>query len=453
MMYSLMLVDDEYMILRGMQKLIDWASFDIKIVRAEKSPKAALEFLKQNQVDILISDMNMAELDGAEFLPAVRACRPDIQIIVLSGYSDFSYAKAGIESGIIDYLEKPVDPDELEEIIQKAIKRIEQSKQKDRLELEHLANKILSGKEKLTEPGQVQLLVCDEELTIPSLTCAEVVMGPIFKEAKKVYLLKQLPEGLPALKGKVVIDREVAINEVSHHYHLMKAAFSRLQFLELDQVYLDLSQEKPPLESSSFWDQIDFRYIANNEFKTLFEAKIQELAQTNLTISGVKKLLRTLLLKLYDNYQVSREQMVEMIAKIDQADRISTIVEVIESEVADYIYHNRKQYPELIEQVLDITREHYEQKLSLSKLSKELNVNNVYLGALFKKHLDKSYAQYLNEFRIARAVELLQDHKLDTNKIAIAVGYPTANYFFKVFKTELGMTPKEYRHQLKEKIG
>ena len=49
-MYSLMLVDDEYMILRGMQKLIDWASFDIKIVCAEKSPKAALEFLKQNQV-------------------------------------------------------------------------------------------------------------------------------------------------------------------------------------------------------------------------------------------------------------------------------------------------------------------------------------------------------------------------------------------------------------------
>lgn len=453
MMYSLMLVDDEYMILRGMQKLIDWASFDIKIVRAEKSPKAALEFLKQNQVDILISDMNMAELDGAEFLPAVRACRPDIQIIVLSGYSDFTYAKAGIESGIIDYLEKPVDPDELEEIIQKAIKRIEQSKQKDRLELEHLANKILSGKEKLTEPGQVQLLVCDEELTIPSLTCAEVVMGPIFKEAKKVYLLKQLPEGLTALKGRVIVDREVSIAQVSRRYHLMKAAFSRLQFLELEQVYLDMSQEKKQLKSSDFWDDIDFRHIANDEFKAVFEAKIQELVQTNLTISGVKKILRTLLLKLYDNYQVSREQMVEMIAKIDQADRISTIVEVIESEVADYIYNNRKQYPELIEQVLEITREHYEQKLSLSKLSKELNVNNVYLGALFKKYLAKSYAQYLNEFRIARAVELLQDHKLDTNEIAIAVGYPTANYFFKVFKAELGMTPKEFRHQLKKKIG
>lgn len=453
MMYSLMLVDDEYMILRGMQKLIDWASFDIKIVCAEKSPKAALEFLKQNPVDILISDMNMAELDGAEFLPAVRACRPDIQIIVLSGYSDFSYAKAGIESGIIDYLEKPVDPDELEEIIQKAIKRIEQSKQKDRLELEHLANKILSGEEKLTEPGQVQLLVCDEELTIPSLTCAEVVMGPIFKEAKKVYLLKQLPEGLTALKGRVIVDCEVSIAQVSRRYHLMKAAFLRLQFLELEQVYLDMSQEKKQLKSSDFWDDIDFRHIANDEFKAVFEAKIQELVQTNLTISGVKKILRTLLLKLYDNYQVSREQMVDMIAKIDQADRISTIVEVIEAEVADYIYYNRKQYPELIEQVLEITRKNYAQKLSLSKLSKELNVNNVYLGALFKKHLAKSYAQYLNEFRIARAVELLQDHKLDTNEIAIAVGYPTANYFFKVFKAELGMTPKEFRHQLKKKIG
>ena len=74
-MNTLMLVDDEYMILKGIPKLLDWSEINIEIVKAEKSPLAALEFLKNNPVDILISDMNMAELPGTKFLPAVKKIR------------------------------------------------------------------------------------------------------------------------------------------------------------------------------------------------------------------------------------------------------------------------------------------------------------------------------------------------------------------------------------------
>ena len=127
-MNTLMLVDDEYMILKGIPKLLDWSEINIEIVKAEKSPLAALEFLKNNPVDILISDMNMAELPGTKFLPAVKKIQPDIQIIVLSGYEDFSYAKTGLEQGVVDYLNKPVDPDDLQNAVEKAQRRIKKSK-------------------------------------------------------------------------------------------------------------------------------------------------------------------------------------------------------------------------------------------------------------------------------------------------------------------------------------
>ena len=51
-MNTLMLVDDEYMILKGIPKLLDWSEINIEIVKAEKSPLAALEFLKNNPVDL-----------------------------------------------------------------------------------------------------------------------------------------------------------------------------------------------------------------------------------------------------------------------------------------------------------------------------------------------------------------------------------------------------------------
>lgn len=446
-MYSLMLVDDEYMILRGMKKIIDWSALKIEIIQAEKSPLAAIEYLKNHHVDILISDMNMAELDGAEFLPIVRSIDPKMQIIVLSGYSNFTYAKAGIESNIIDYLEKPVDPDELENIVNKAINKINQRRQKDKLELEHLANRILTGEANLTEPAKIDILMCDKQMDLSEIIEQSLVLGPIDRETSKIYLLKKMPQNLVANNGNIVVYREVPISEIAKYYQLVKTAFLRLKFLEVSSSFVDISQKKAILGQTNYWSELDFRHISNGKFKIYFHEQLEKVKQTNLPILGIKHLMRSLLLKLYEVYQVSSDHMVETIVKVDQANKISIIVEIIESEVETYIYTKRKQYPELIERVLKITRENYSQKLSLNKLSQELNVNNVYLGALFKKHLNKSFAQYLNEFRIARAVELLQDNKLDTNEIALAVGYPTANYFFKVFKAELNMTPKEYRYR------
>lgn len=66
-MRKVMLVDDEYMLLRGLKLLIDWESLGLEIVNTEQNPSLALKYLQDNDIDILISDMNMPEMPGPEF--------------------------------------------------------------------------------------------------------------------------------------------------------------------------------------------------------------------------------------------------------------------------------------------------------------------------------------------------------------------------------------------------
>ncbi|MGA3513588.1 response regulator, partial [Lactiplantibacillus plantarum] len=88
MMRKVMLVDDEYMLLRGLKLLVDWKSLGLEIINTEQNPKLALKYLHDNPVDILISDMNMPELSGPDFVAAAKAIRPEMELIVISGYSD-----------------------------------------------------------------------------------------------------------------------------------------------------------------------------------------------------------------------------------------------------------------------------------------------------------------------------------------------------------------------------
>lgn len=71
-----MIVDDEYMLLRGYRKIIDWAALGLEIKITEQNPLTALLQLQETPIDILISDMNMPELDGPSFVAQVKEIQP-----------------------------------------------------------------------------------------------------------------------------------------------------------------------------------------------------------------------------------------------------------------------------------------------------------------------------------------------------------------------------------------
>ncbi len=94
-----------------------------------------------------------------------------------------------------------------------------------------------------------------------------------------------------------------------------------------------------------------------------------------------------------------------------------------------------------------IARHFGEQNLSVQKVAESLSISTSYLSKLIKRHLDTSFVDYLTDFRMARAKELLATTDLMTYEIAEATGYPDAHYFSSTFKKQFGITPSEFREE------
>ena len=112
-MLKVMLVDDEPYILQGLQVLIDWESGGFEIARLCSNGKEALKYLKENDVDLVISDIRMPEMSGLELLETVKKEKiSDAEFVLLTGYDDFASTQKAIRNGCLDYILKPVEEEE-----------------------------------------------------------------------------------------------------------------------------------------------------------------------------------------------------------------------------------------------------------------------------------------------------------------------------------------------------
>ena len=91
-------------------------------------------------------------------------------------------------------------------------------------------------------------------------------------------------------------------------------------------------------------------------------------------------------------------------------------------------------------------REHYSTEISMQSVARAMNYSDAYFCKLFKQCFKVNFSAWLNEYRIARAREMLQNTRLSVREVSIACGYSDANYFARVFKRVTGKTPSEYRN-------
>ncbi len=118
----IILVDDEEMVLTSLQSFLNLETD--YVVKSFKNPKEALSFIKDNDVDLVVSDYLMPEMDGITFLGEVRKIRPDVPRVILTGYADKENAiKAINEVGLFQYIEKPWDNDDLLIIVRNGLER------------------------------------------------------------------------------------------------------------------------------------------------------------------------------------------------------------------------------------------------------------------------------------------------------------------------------------------
>lgn len=153
-MLRVLVIDDEPFIVQGLSLLIDWKAEDCEIVGTAANGREALDFLKQQEVDLIIADIQMPVMSGLELVDVIKTEKlSDAYFVILSGYNEFQYAQQALRYECLDYLLKPIQKKELTEVIHKVQKlyhRSQEQKQVNRkMEKAYLARQVfplLSGK-------------------------------------------------------------------------------------------------------------------------------------------------------------------------------------------------------------------------------------------------------------------------------------------------------------------
>ncbi|QGQ44941.1 response regulator transcription factor [Metabacillus sediminilitoris] len=120
-MNTLLIVDDESWTRETVKALIEFDSLEITQIIEATNGAEAIKSIKSVRPDFIITDMKMPGIDGIKLLEVLKRDYPEIPAIVLSGYQDFIYTRQAIKSGVIEYLPKPVDENELNEALKKAL--------------------------------------------------------------------------------------------------------------------------------------------------------------------------------------------------------------------------------------------------------------------------------------------------------------------------------------------
>lgn len=182
-MYRLMIVEDEEPVSRALRELIPWKDLGFEVVACFENALQAEEFLKADTCDVILTDIVMSGKSGLDLAAFAYENYPHIRVIILSGYSEFSYAQQAMKYGVVYYMVKPVDEIELMDTFSKIRASLDEESRVDQDEQnEKISNVMLNLKTafvKLLLANQVEtrseLLSNMQLLNIP-LECVDKPM-------------------------------------------------------------------------------------------------------------------------------------------------------------------------------------------------------------------------------------------------------------------------------------
>ena len=117
-MLKVLLVDDEPLAIEGMKNIIKWEKIGYNICGVAEDGEEAISIIRKTKPDVVVTDIRMPVLDGLELISLVKKrIDSNIKFIILSGYSEFEYAKKAMEFGVKHYLLKPVFEEEMQQVL------------------------------------------------------------------------------------------------------------------------------------------------------------------------------------------------------------------------------------------------------------------------------------------------------------------------------------------------
>ncbi len=126
--YKIFIIDDEPMIIRGLRELVPWKEIQCEVCGSAKNGEEGLKQIGDTVPDIVISDIRMPKLSGLQMIEALREVRGDMKFIILTGHRDFDYAKIAIGLGVVDYLLKPTNIEDIKKAVLEAVMQLDEER-------------------------------------------------------------------------------------------------------------------------------------------------------------------------------------------------------------------------------------------------------------------------------------------------------------------------------------
>ena len=390
-MWNLLAVEDETIVRVGLRFMVDWEKCGVVWKAEAPGADEALRMLEKEDIHIVLLDIRMPGMSGLELAKWIKERKPDVQVIFISSYDDFHYAKEAIRIGAVDYLHKAtLDEEEVAGALGKAVAKLEQTQ---------------NAKRQMTqEERNDYLLSLQDAYTFPE--------GPIWPEVADV-----IGDGFRLVAFR---KREDAIQRDDDSEALR---FLSIQYLVEECVAKD-------------WGGIAFR---RGHREVIWLAPLAPMSETippdfvryvDYLRHKVLELLGVALI-----YSASPEY--DDPAQLPDAYMQALLRSPLYEQTDNLIVRKAKEYVD----------RHLVEDISLAKVAQAIHASPGHLSRVFCREVGENISEYVIRNKMEYAQKLLRDTNRKVYEIAADIGYSNPHYFSKLFKERTGVTPLEFRNR------
>lgn len=422
------LADDELPILRNLSSVLPWERWDIELVALARNGVEALAAVREHRPDILLSDIRMPVMDGMELLARVRELSETCEILMLTGYQEFEYARTALQYKVRDYILKPIDYDKLGETVEKLAGDIRARKLAERLSEDKRRRAASLVYDKLVH--DVALGLNPEEARQP-LADAGFLMDRLHYDLLVVEADAKEEEGR-AEELESILRERIALDG-GKPLTVKLGEMRWLLLLEREQWAGTMgSLESDPVPGGTT--------LHNEQIAAWSTALRSALAEANLRVH-VRQIAGSVAL-------CQLAQAVEGLRNpsgSEQGENGNRGVSLATVDADDGETMTRKRGERLIGKAGDYIRRNLSSDLGIEEVAGHLGISCSYFSMLFKAHFGETFVEHVTRERMERAMTLLLTSDKSITRIGMQVGYAERRYFTKVFLKYAHVTPSEYR--------
>lgn len=502
---KILIADDEDYTREGLLEEIDWEKFGIDEIMQAVNGEEALKIVKWFRPDIVLSDIRMPKMDGISFAEEMLQLNPRSKLIFISGYMETEYLKSAIRLSVIDYIEKPIDVSQVKKALQKAVDEIareRKTREADEGNREFRQQKLfelLTHRE--SDPKTVEKLAREVDFPLNSEYVCIAVQFPRSRKGAG----GRPEEALDAVLGMIqeIEGRGIGIWQEDSCLEVIISYTERIHY-RLGPLYQRILDSWPDCKAAAGMEAGDYKSIYNSRKtaraamncafyqsdRRMFEID-ESILQKRFMEPGIygsflrvlpegagkmTEWFQELFADLYSRKYYHKEQvytlMISLLTAVcrqfpESCDGLSGIdgeeqlqltllemdslqeIQAFTEKLLGCVQEREEAlsgYGRVIRGVLDYIAAHYgEEDLSTARIAEYFHFSQAYMNVLFKQETKVTLKQCLSNYRLEKAKKLLEQDYMKITEIAEKCGYANANYFSKVFREAMGMTPVEYR--------